>query len=84
MTKTEQNLQEAFAGESQANRKYLAFAKAAIPTKTRRLTHVLSAARNRRHFSGWIKRRCLLIVVSCMLLKKENKKPAVTSPAFCF
>ena len=29
MSKTEQNLQEAFAGESQANRKYLAFAKQA-------------------------------------------------------
>jgi rubrerythrin len=29
MTKTEQNLMEAFAGESQANRKYLAFAKQA-------------------------------------------------------
>jgi len=29
MTKSETNLQEAFAGESQANRKYLAFAKAA-------------------------------------------------------
>jgi rubrerythrin len=29
MTKTEKDLQEAFAGESQANRKYLAFAKAA-------------------------------------------------------
>jgi rubrerythrin len=29
MTKTEQNLQEAFAGESQANRRYLAFAKRA-------------------------------------------------------
>ena len=29
MSKTEQNLQEAFAGESQANRKYLAFAKKA-------------------------------------------------------
>ena len=29
MTKTEQNLLEAFAGESQANRKYLAFAKKA-------------------------------------------------------
>ena len=28
-TKTDQNLQEAFAGESQANRKYLAFAKKA-------------------------------------------------------
>ncbi|MDO3378443.1 rubrerythrin family protein [Geoalkalibacter halelectricus] len=28
-TKTEQNLKEAFAGESQANRKYLAFAKKA-------------------------------------------------------
>jgi rubrerythrin len=29
MTKTEQNLLEAFAGESQANRRYLAFAKQA-------------------------------------------------------
>ncbi len=29
MSKTEQNLREAFAGESQANRKYLAFAAAA-------------------------------------------------------
>ena len=29
MSKTEQNLAEAFAGESQANRKYLAFAKQA-------------------------------------------------------
>lgn len=29
MSKTEKNLQEAFAGESQANRKYLAFAKRA-------------------------------------------------------
>jgi rubrerythrin len=29
MTKSEQDLQEAFAGESQANRKYLAFAKQA-------------------------------------------------------
>src|SRR5512146_679276 len=29
MSKTEQNLQAAFAGESQANRKYLAFAKKA-------------------------------------------------------
>jgi rubrerythrin len=29
MTKSEQNLMEAFAGESQANRKYLAFAKQA-------------------------------------------------------
>jgi rubrerythrin len=28
-TKTEENLKEAFAGESQANRKYLAFAKKA-------------------------------------------------------
>jgi hypothetical protein len=29
MSKTENNLMEAFAGESQANRKYLAFAKQA-------------------------------------------------------
>ncbi len=27
MSKTEENLQEAFVGESQANRKYLAFVK---------------------------------------------------------
>ena len=27
MSKTEKNLMDAFAGESQANRKYLAFAK---------------------------------------------------------
>ena len=30
MSKTEQNLMEAFAGESQANRKYLAYAKKAV------------------------------------------------------
>jgi len=30
MTKTEENLKAAFAGESQANRKYLAFAKKAL------------------------------------------------------
>ena len=29
MSETEKNLKEAFAGESQANRKYLAFAKKA-------------------------------------------------------
>ena len=29
MSKTDQNLMDAFAGESQANRKYLAFAKVA-------------------------------------------------------
>ena len=29
MSKTEKNLMDAFAGESQANRKYLAFAKQA-------------------------------------------------------
>ena len=29
MSKTDKNLQEAFAGESQANRRYLAFAQAA-------------------------------------------------------
>ena len=29
MSKSEQNLKDAFAGESQANRKYLAFAKQA-------------------------------------------------------
>ena len=30
MSKTEENLKEAFAGESQANRKYLAFSQKAV------------------------------------------------------
>ena len=40
MSKTEKNLMDAFAGESQANRKYLAFAKQAdkegLPVPRRR------------------------------------------------
>jgi rubrerythrin len=47
MSKTEQNLREAFAGESQANRKYLAFAKKADKEgypRTARLFRAAAAA----------------------------------------
>jgi rubrerythrin len=44
MSKTEQNLQEAFAGESQANRKYLAFAKQADQEGYARIAKLFRAA----------------------------------------
>ncbi len=44
MSKTEENLKEAFAGESQANRKYLAFAKKAEDEGFRAVAKLFRAA----------------------------------------
>jgi len=44
MSKTSQNLKEAFAGESQANRRYLAFAKKAESEGKPNLAHLFRAA----------------------------------------
>jgi rubrerythrin len=44
MSKTEKNLQEAFAGESQANRKYLAFAKKAEEEGFKQIAKLFRAA----------------------------------------
>lgn len=44
MSKTEQDLQEAFAGESQANRKYLAFAKKAEEEGYKQVAKLFRAA----------------------------------------
>ena len=44
MSKTEKNLQEAFAGESQANRKYLAFAKKAEADGYKQVAKLFRAA----------------------------------------
>jgi len=44
MSKTEKNLQEAFAGESQANRKYLAFAKKAEQEGYKQVAKLFRAA----------------------------------------
>lgn len=44
MTKTEKNLLEAFAGESQANRKYLAFAKKAEEEGYKQIARLFRAA----------------------------------------
>ncbi|MCL4474913.1 MAG: rubrerythrin family protein, partial [Nitrospirae bacterium] len=44
MTKSEKNLKEAFAGESQANRKYLAFAKKAEAEGFKQVARLFRAA----------------------------------------
>ncbi len=44
MPNTEKNLQEAFAGESQANRKYLAFAKKAVIEGYKQIAKLFRAA----------------------------------------
>ena len=44
MSKTENNLQDAFAGESQANRKYLAFAKKAESEGYKQVAKLFRAA----------------------------------------
>ena len=44
MSKTENNLKESFAGESQANRKYLAFAKKADEEGYPQVARLLRAA----------------------------------------
>ncbi|MDD5205128.1 MAG: rubrerythrin family protein [Desulfobacterales bacterium] len=44
MSKTEQNLKDAFAGESQANRKYLAFAKQAEKEGCKQVAKLFRAA----------------------------------------
>ncbi len=44
MSKTEKNLQDAFAGESQANRKYLAFAKKADSEGYKQVAKLFRAA----------------------------------------
>jgi len=44
MTKTEKDLQDAFAGESQANRKYLAFAKKADQEGYKQIAKLFRAA----------------------------------------
>ncbi len=44
MSKTEENLQEAFAGESQANRKYLAFAAKADAEGFKQVAKLFRAA----------------------------------------
>jgi hypothetical protein len=49
MSKSEQNLQDAFAGESQANRKYLAFAKKADQEDRACPCPFTNPERHRRH-----------------------------------
>ncbi|MCI0469732.1 MAG: rubrerythrin family protein, partial [Nitrospirae bacterium] len=44
MSKSEKNLQDAFAGESQANRKYLAFAKKAEEEGYKQIARLFRAA----------------------------------------
>ena len=51
MSNTEKNLKEAFAGESQANRKYLAFAKKADEDGFKQIAKLFRAAAGSRNSS---------------------------------
>jgi len=49
MSKTQDNLKEAFAGESQANRKYLAFAAQAEKEGYKQVAKLFSPGRGKKH-----------------------------------
>lgn len=74
MSKTEQNLKEAFAGESQANRKYLAFAAAADKEGYPQVARLFRAAAEAETIHAHNHLRALKGIRST----KENLQDAVT------
>ncbi len=80
MSKTEQDLQDAFAGESQANRKYLAFAKKAEEegySQVARLFRAAAAAET-IHAHNHLK------VLNGIKSTKENLMVAITGESYEF
>ncbi len=80
MSKTEQDLQDAFAGESQANRKYLAFAKKAEEegyTQVARLFRAAAAAET-IHAHNHLK------AMSGIKSTKENLMTAISGESYEF
>jgi rubrerythrin len=80
MTKSEKNLQEAFAGESQANRKYLAFAKQAEKEGYPQVAKLFraAAAAETVHAHSHLKQ------LGGIKSTKENLETAVSGEAFEF
>lgn len=80
MTKTLDNLKEAFAGESQANRKYLAFAHKADQEKMPYAARVFRAAADAETIHAHAHLRAMKGIGST----EENLKAAVEGEAFEF
>ena len=64
MSKTEKNLMDAFAGESQANRKYLAFAKQADKEGLPQVAKLFRAAAEAETIHAHAHLRCIRMYIS--------------------
>jgi rubrerythrin len=80
MSKTEQNLQDAFAGESQANRKYLAFARKAEEEGYEQVAKLFRAAAAAETIHAHNHLRALAAVKST----KENLMAAIAGESYEF
>jgi rubrerythrin len=80
MSKTEKNLQDAFAGESQANRKYLAFAKKAEAEGYKQVAKLFRAAADAETVHAFNHLRELKGIKST----KENLKTAIGGETYEF
>ncbi len=80
MSKTEENLKEAFAGESQANRKYLAFAKKAERDGFKQVARLFRAAAD----AETIHAHYHLGQMGGVKTTKENLEAAVNGEVFEF
>ncbi|MEW6107694.1 MAG: rubrerythrin family protein [Nitrospirota bacterium] len=80
MSKTEQNLTEAFAGESQANRRYLAFAKKAEAEGYKQVARLFRAAAEAETVHAHAHLRELGGIKST----KENLEAAISGESFEF
>jgi rubrerythrin len=80
MSKTEKNLKEAFAGESQANRKYLAFAKKAEEEGYKAVAKLFKAAAEAETIHAHNHLRELKGIKST----KENLKEAISGESYEF
>ncbi len=80
MSKSEKNLQDAFAGESQANRKYLAFAKQAEKEGFPQVSRLFraAAAAETVHAHSHLKQ------LGGIKTTKENLEAAISGEAFEF
>jgi rubrerythrin len=80
MSKTEKNLQDAFAGESQANRKYLAFAKKAEQEGYKQVAKLFRAAAEAETVHAHNHLRTLGGIKST----KENLEEAISGESYEF
>ena len=80
MTKSEENLKEAFAGESQANRKYLAFAAKADREGFPQVARLFRAAAEAETVHALNHLKALNMILST----KENLRTAISGETFEF